>query len=292
MNRAGLRALVLLSAVSLGPRAISGALPAKDQVTFNQGKILLLEQKWVEARQVFQRVIRDFPQSSVLPQAYFYAAYCLRLEKKPEEALLAYEQFLQKYPNEPFLAAQARQCVVELAVSLVEQGKQAYRNRLVTALKDSRKEVRYFAAIRSSSLKDRQLNTLCVPVLKEILAKEKQQDLVKPASFALLKIDPASLSRQEPRKVATNQTKQGDTTTRMFHFRVYEGGENTTPKIEFDVPVSFVQLLVKALDESAKAELRKKGLDLDNVWESLNRMGPAKILTIRDGNSVIKLWIQ
>jgi tetratricopeptide (TPR) repeat protein len=292
MNCAGLRALVLLSAVSLGPPVFSGAPPAKDQVIFNQAKTLMFEQKLVEAGQVFQRLIREFPQSSVLPQAYFYTAYCLRLQKKPAEALLAYEQFLQKYPGEPTFAAQARQVVVELAASLVEQGQPAYRNRLITALGDPRKEVRYFAAIRCSSLKDRQLNSLSVPVLKEIMAKEKQQDLVKPASFALLRIDPAALSRPEPQKTAKSQSKPGDNAVKMFHFRVYEGGENTAPKVEFDIPVSFVQLFVKALDESTKAELRKRGVDLDNVWESLNQMGPAKILTIRDGASVIKLWIQ
>jgi len=292
MNCTGLRTLVLLSALSMMPPAFSGDVPAKDQVIFNQGKILMLEQKWPEAGQVFQRLIREYPRSGVLPQAYFYTAYCLRLQKRPEEALAAYEQFLQKYPGEPFLAAQARQVVVELAASLVEQGKPAYRNRLTSALGDSRKEVRYFAAIRCSSMKDRQLNSLSVPVLKEILAKEKQQDLVKPASFALLRLDPAALSRPEPQKTAKSQAKQGDTPTSMFHFRVYEGGENTAPKVEFDIPVSFVQLFVKALDESTKAELRKKGVDLDNVWESLNRMGPAKILTIRDGTSVIKFWIQ
>jgi len=292
MNRMGLRTLALLLALSLAPLALAVAVPAKDQEMLNQGKILMMEQKWEEARQVFQRLIRDFPKSSLLPQAYFQSAYCLRLQKKPEEAILAYERFLQKYPDEPFLARDARQTIVDLAASLVAQGKPVYLDRLMAALKDPRKEVRYFAALRCSSLKDRQLNAMMVPVLKEIVANEKQQDLVTPASLALLSIDPAALAKPEPQKKAKSESKKTNASVKMFHLRIYEGGENTEPKVELDFPVSFAQLAVMALDEPTKAEMRKKGIDIDNIWESLNRLGPTNILTIRSGSSVIKIWIQ
>ena len=292
MNGAGVRTLVLISVVTLGLSVLSGAAAQKDQDVFNSGKILMFEQKWEEARQVFQRVIRDFPKSNLLPQAYFQDAYCLRLEKKQEDALLSYEQFLKKYPGEPFLAAEAMQAVVDLAASLFEQGKQAYRGRLVAALADSRKEVRYFAAIRCSSLKDRDLNSRSVPILREIVAKEKRQDFVAPASIALLKIDPAALEPAEPAKQAKSNAKKSSAPVKMFHLRIYEGGENTQPKVELDFPVSFAQLAVMALDEPAKAELRKKGVDIDNIWDSLNRLGPTNILTIRSGTSLVELWIK
>jgi tetratricopeptide (TPR) repeat protein len=292
MKSTGLRILVLLSAVSLGPLALAAADAAKDQDLFNQAKILMFDQKWEEARAAFQRLIREFPQSAFLPQAYFHTAYCLRLQKKPEDALTSYDQFLQKYPNEPYLAGEGRKAVVELAAALVEQGKPAYRSRLVTALADPRKEVRYFAAIRSSSLKDAQLNSLCVPILKEIVGKEKEKDLVNYASIALLNVDRAALARPEAQKQAKGQSKQAPQAVRMFHLRIFEGGENTPPKVELDFPASFAQLAINALDEASKAEIRKKGVDLDNIWESLNRMGPTNILTIRSGPNVLKLWIQ
>lgn len=292
MKCTGLRTLVLLSAFSLGPNALPAAVPAKDQEIFNQAKILMFEQKYEEARQVFQRMIREFPQSGLLPQAYFHTAFCLRLQKKSEEAILAYDQFLQKYPKEPFLAGEAEKAVVELAASLVEQGKQAYRSRLVTALSDPAKEVRYFAAIRSSSLKDRQLNTLCVPILKEIVAKEKQPDLVTPASIALLRIDPAALVQPEPPKQAKSKPKQEEAPVKMLHLQIYDSGENKAPTVELNLPLSFAQLAIAALDEPTKAEIRKKGFDIDNIWQSLNRLGPTNILTIRNGPKVVKLWIQ
>ncbi len=292
MNFPGVRILLLLAALSLGLLQPAAAAPLKDQELFNQGKVLMFEQKWDEARQAFQRLIRDFPQSVLLPQAYFHSAYCLRLQNKPEEALQAYELFLHKYPNEPFFVGEARQTVVELAASLVGEGKTAYRNRLVAALKDPRKDVRYFAAIRCGSLKDRQLNPLIVPVLQEILAKEKQPDLVNPASLALLSIDPAALSPAAPKRELKSQARQQNSSVKVFRLMIYEGDEKSSPKVDLTVPVSFAQALIAALDEPTRAELRKKGIDINNIWDGLNRMGTMNILTLRNGRNIVKLWIQ
>lgn len=292
MNHSGLRTLILLWAALLAPTCLAAATPAKDQDMLNQAKVLMFDRKWEAARQVFQRLIREFPQSSLLPEAYFRTAYCLRLEKKPEEAVLAYEQFLKKYPNEPFFAVEAKQAVVELAASLVEQGKPEYRNRLIAALTDPVKEVRYFAAIRCSSLKDRQLEPKIVPVLKEILAKEKQREYLDRASIALLAVNPAALAQPQPPKQAKSGTKPETAPVKMFHLRIYEGAENTKPIVELDIPISLAQLAVAALDEPTRAEMRKKGIDIDDIWESLNRLGPTNILTIRGAHSTVKLWIK
>ena len=192
--------ILLLLAVTFGSHEAQGDSSAQDKEIFNQAKILMFEQKWEEAQRVFQQLIRDFPRSALLPQVYFHSAYCLRLQNKPEEAILAYDLFLKKYPSEPFIADEARQAIVELAAALFEQGNLSYKSRLVSALSDSRKEVRYLAAIRSSSLKDSQLHTLSIPVLKEIIAKETQRELVNLASISLLKIDPKALTPSEPKK--------------------------------------------------------------------------------------------
>jgi tetratricopeptide (TPR) repeat protein len=291
MNSRGLT-LVLIAAFALGAISSFASAPAKDQQMLNQAKILMMEQKWEDARLTFQRLIREFPQSNLLPQAYYHSAYCLRLQKKPEEALPAYELFLQKYPNEPFLATEAGKRVVELALSLVEQGKNAYRSRLVTALKNPAKEVRYLAAIGCSHLKDRELNSLCVPILKEIMTKEKEPEFVNPASIALLRIDPAALAQPEPQKGAKSKPKPGDTQVKMFHLQIFDAGENKPATVELNFPVSLAQLAIAALDEPTKAEIRKKGFDIDNIWESLNRLSPTNILTLRNGPRVVKIWIK
>ncbi len=292
MKHSVLRTLILLSAVGLGSHALRADQSDQDKETFNQAKILMFEQKWEEAHRVFQQIIREFPRSALLPQVYFHSAHCLRLQNKPEEAVVSYDQFLKKYPAEPFISDEARQAIVELAAALFEQGKMSYKNRLVSALSDSRKEVRYLAAIRSSSLKDLQLHSLSVPVLKEIIANEKQRELVNLASISLLKIDPKALARTEPNKSSGSARISGSSEGRMFHLEIYEGDERGKPKVELAFPFGLAQLAVKALTDGAKAEIRKKGIDVDNIWEGLKKLGAKDVLTIRDGKNIIKIWIQ
>ena len=292
MKTVASKMLVLLMAVSLSTGLLQASGATKDQEMLNQAKILMMEQKWEGARQVFQRLIREFPQSGLLPQAYFHSAYCLRLQNKPEEALPAYEQFLQKFPKEPFLAAEAGKAIVDMAVSFVQQGKPVFRNRLVTALASPIKEVRDFAAIRCSYLKDRELNTKCVPILKEIMAKEKQREIVNSASLALLRIDPAALAQPAPPKQTKATPRQPGAAVKMFYIQIFENGESKPPTVELNFPMDLAQMAILALDEPTKAELRKKGFDIENIWDSLKKLGPTNVLTLRNGSKVVKLSIR
>lgn len=279
--------LIVLLACSSG----SGiAQTAGEQTLFNDGKILIFDRKWQEARGAFERVIQEYPRSTLVPQAYYYIARCFQFQGRQEEALKAYETFLQKFPNEPFLPAEARNAVVELAASLFEKGNRSYRNRLESSLRDSNKDVRYFTAIRCSRIGDPVLSSMATPVLREIIAKEAGEDLENRARIALLRINPAALSAKaeaepEPKK------KNGKSDSRMFHLVVYRQGMSK-PAIELNIPVSLAQLAVNALDEPAKREMRKKGFDVDNVWEDLKRLGPTNILTFRDEENTVKIWIQ
>ncbi len=263
---------------------------AAEQSLFNDGKILIFDKKWPEARGVFERVIQEYPRSPLVPQAYYYIARCFQFQGKQEEALKAYELFLQKFPNEPFLPGEARNAVVELAASLFEKGNQAYRNQLEASLKDPNRDIRYFAAIRCSQLKDRSLTAKAIPVLKEIIARENEEELVNRARIALLRLEPAELSGKAEAPPETKKREpKGD--SRMFHLVVYQQGISK-PVVELNIPVSLAQLAINALDESAKQEMRKKGFDVENVWEDLKRLGPTNILTFRDEENTIKIWIQ
>ncbi|MBM3789025.1 MAG: tetratricopeptide repeat protein, partial [Acidobacteria bacterium] len=142
------------------------AQKGRDQELFNQAKILMFDRNWADAGGVFQRIMREYPGSSIVPQAWFFHARCLQLQGKLDEALPAYEEFLGRYPKEPFLPAEARNAVVEMAASLLEKGDPSHKDRLTAALSDASKDVRYFAALRCSHLKDRYLNSMIVPILK------------------------------------------------------------------------------------------------------------------------------
>ncbi len=275
----------------------AGCLPlaAAEQELLNRGKILMFDKKWDEARAVFQKFTVEYPKSSLTPQAYYFIARCLQTQGKDEEALHAYEVFLQKYPNEPFLPAEARNAIVELSASLMEAGNTSYKKCLIAGLSDPRKEVRYFAALRCSRMSDKSLSSMAIPVLKEIIQSEKERELTDRARIALLRLDPKYLSKPvtitEEKKGSKGSSGRANSNTKMFHLRVLQEG-STQPVVELNIPVSMAQLAIAALDESAKAEMRKKGIDVDNIWEDLKHLGPTNILTIRDGKNLVKLWIE
>ena len=279
--------IAVLAAGILTAAAVSADEIGRDQEVFNQGKVLVFDKKWEEARAVFQRVIQEFPNSSLVPQAHYFVARCLQLRGKEVEALRSYEQFLQRYPNEPVLQLEARNAVVDLAASLLEKGDSTYRDRIVSGLTDSRKDVRYFSAIRSSYLGNRETAATAIPILREILEKEKERDLVDRAKIALLRLDPNALTPESPGQ--KKPENRGD--SRMFHIRVYEDG-GSAPTVEVNLPLGFAQLAIMALDESKKEELRKKGFNVDDFWESIKRLGPTKILEVRDGKDLVKIWIE
>ncbi len=283
--------LACILVLALGLRADN---KSADQELFNQGKISIFDRNWDAARASFLRLIQEYPKSTAVAQAYYYIARCFQFQGKEGEALRAYETYLIKYPNDPFLSIEAKKAVVELAASLLGKGDRSYRDRLVTALSNSQKEVRYFAAIRCSRLDDASLTSLAIPVLREIVKSETEPELADRAKIALLKLEPKALVQQPPGKIAVEKApgKPGKpSNTKMFHLVVRKAGQ-VQPAVELSLPVSLAQLAVSALDESAKNELRKKGIDVNNIWEDLQRLGPTEILTLRDGDNLIKIWIQ
>jgi hypothetical protein len=271
----------------------------KDQDMLNQGKVLMFDKKWEQARVAFDRFAGEFPRSPLLTQASFLSARCLQLQGREMDALQGYEAFLRKFPNETILQAEARNAVIEMAASLFEKGDSRCRDRLSTGMASQRKEVRYFAAIRCSRLKDARLSAQAVPVLREILEREKEPDLTNRARIALLRLQPDALAPKATQKSAATQkgrlpqreASQPPNSPPLLHLVVYREG-TAKPVVELNVPVSLAQFAVAALDESAKAEMRRKGLDVENIWNDLKRLGPTDILTIRDGPKTVRIWIK
>jgi hypothetical protein len=292
MKRVYFPALTLVVLIALGASALlTGA--ERDQDLLNQGKVLIFDKKWDQAYLLFQRFTTEFPKSPLLVQAYFLGARCLQLQGKEVDAIRAYEQFLQKFPNEKVLDAESNNYVIELSASQLEKGNPAFKDRLQAGLRSPNKDVRYYAALRCSRSKDPAMAALAVPVLKEIARQEKEVDLVKRAEIALLRIEPKALAHAPAAKPATNKQlpAPGSGQPRMLRLQIFQAG-GAKPAVDLNIPFSFAQMAISALDDSAKVEMRKKGIDVENIIRDLERMGPAKILTIRDGDKTLQLWIE
>ena len=59
----------------------------------------LKEKKYTDARKMFMRFTKDYPKEGLTPNSYFWIGETYYAEKKYEDAILAYEDFLKKYPG-------------------------------------------------------------------------------------------------------------------------------------------------------------------------------------------------
>jgi len=64
-----------------------------------EGEVLIRDNKYQQAIEKFQEIIKEFPQSSLADNATFESALCLKKQNKSEEAKAAFRKFLQVYPK-------------------------------------------------------------------------------------------------------------------------------------------------------------------------------------------------
>lgn len=92
---------------------------SKDPIKiYDDAQLAFKERRYEEVRILSDRLIKEFPNHSSIPKAYFLIGEAYYAEKKYEDAILAYEAFLKKYPvHEQVKAAKLKQ-----AYSFIELG--------------------------------------------------------------------------------------------------------------------------------------------------------------------------
>jgi len=148
--------------------------------------------------------------------------------------------------------------------------------------------VRYYAALQLSSL-GAEVGRPAVPVLKTILEKEKDDDLVERAKLGLLRIQPEALAGA--REGGSGEGASG-ASAGWIRVRVRKPGQSR-PSVSINLPVALAELVFKSLPEDARRELRERGYDADNFWDRLKKLGRTEILTIEgDEGERIEIWIE
>lgn len=291
-----LAALLALAALAAAPAAAQG-----DTDRLKSAKSLFFDKKYAEARELWLQASRGSGPDA--DAALFWVARCSENLGEHERALSEYGVYLGRKPADPALAEEARTSRVALAARLFEQGKRQHLALLIEALADPSRTVRYFAAFQLAGLGP-PVGLPAVPVLKRILAEEKDEDLVERAKLKLLKLDPQALAPAAPPAPAPGaRPKPGPGTTpraaepaprpaSWIRVRIYERGRSE-PKVMVNFPMALADLVFKSLPDDARRELKQKGYDADNFWERLKALGPTDILEIvgEDGERV-KIWIE
>ena len=266
------------------------ALPAMawaqaDAEALRQAKALFFDRQYAQAREAWQAVRASGPGPDA-QAALYWIGRCSESLGEGERALGEYGQYLAARPADRALAEEAKTSRVALAVKLAKAGKTQHLDVARDALADPNRTVRYFAALQLASLGAEE-GKAAVPVLREILAQEKDEDLVERAKLALLRLDRTALS-----EAPSPSPRRGAREAAWVRVRIYEKG-SSKPEVSINLPVALADLVFKSLPDGAVADLRKEGYDARTFWERLKKTGPAEILTIEgDDGERIQVWIE
>ena len=282
--RRSTRRLLALALWLAGPCA--AAQP--DPEALRQAKALFFDRQYDEARSAWQGILSSGGGKETEP-AQYWVARCSESLGESERALAEYGRYLAVRPTDKTLAEEAKTSRVALSVKLAKAGKPAHVSIALDSLKDPSRTVRYFAALQVASLGVEQCKP-AVPVLQEIITKEKDDDLVERAKLALLRCDRNALPAAAPAPAPAPNRARGQAT--WVRVRIYEKG-HSKPNVAINVPVALADLVFKALPDEAIADLRKEGYDARSFWEAVKKTGPAEILTVegKDGER-IQVWLE
>jgi hypothetical protein len=281
--------------------ALALAAPASAQTDAEKlktAKSLSFDKKHAQARNLWLEI-----KKAGGPDAELAAMWVARSSDglgEYERALSEYTEYLSRRPADADLAEEARTSRVRLATKLYEAGKRQHLPIVRDALTDKSKTVRYYAAFQLASL-GTEVGQPAVPVLKKILAEEKDEDLVERAKLRLLKVDPDALAPVVAGRATTPAPRPSARPSpvppavragNFLRLHIFERGRNE-PKVQINLPIALADLAFKSLPDEAKRDLRRKGYDADNFWEQLKRLGPLEILEIvGDDGERIKIWIE
>jgi hypothetical protein len=279
------RLAALLLATLLPPAAAHAQAEAE---RLRAAKELFFDRQYAEAREAWQAIAAP-GRGADAHAALYWVARCSESLGETERALSEYATYLAARPADRTLVEEAKTSRVALAVKLAKAGKAHDASIAREALADPSRTVRYFAALQVASLGPEE-GKPAVPVLREILAQEKDEDLVERAKLALLRVDREVLAEAYP-EPARRTTGKGRKAS-WVRVRIYEKG-NPRAKVAINVPVALAELVFKSLPDDAVADLKREGYDARTFWERLKQTGPAEILTIEgEGGERIQVWIE
>jgi len=256
-----------------------------DEKSFQEIKLLVFDEKWMEAQSRLEDFLARYPQSSYYSQALYYRSKCLEeQEGKEREALSSYKEYLRLKDKNKNLAEDAEVSVIDLAMKLYDEGEKGFVREVEDRISSPNRVVRYYAAVQLSYVKEKRIADKSVPVLKQIIEEEKSAEFRDRARIALLRVSPEALAGIEE--------KRDEKRARMLKIVVMD---DRTKKIEFElnIPWALADLALAAIPEEEKATMRMKGYDITKILKELQSV-KGRILEINDAKEgkTIKIWIE
>jgi len=253
-----------------------------DEKLFQEAKIHIFDKNWENAQEKLDKLLEEYPESRWFSHALFYKGKCLEEQKgKETQALQVYNSFLKLKDRNKSLAEESEVSIIELAFRLYKKGKSSYLGEIEKRLSSPNRVVKYYAAFQLSSVKDKKLARRGIPVLKEIIKNEKDDEIRDRARIAMLRIDPDALKEFEEERYERK--------ARVLKIRIFQKG-GKEPSFSVNIPWALADLALSAIPEKEKNKMRKEGYDLDKIIKELNRF-KGNIIEIKGEDSIIKIWI-
>lgn len=310
--------LASLLAVSL----FTGAIPApavrpseaasleQQSEALKNAKALFFDRQYVAARDEWARIAAA-EKGELGESATYWVARCSEALGESERSFREYGAYLDLKPRDARLAEEAEIARLGIAARLSRAGRPGFAATLLQALRDERETVRHFGALQVASSAGADARK-AVPVLKEIVSRGEDPDIVERAKLQLLRLEPEALApapaprpSPSPRRLAGSSTpaprptprvstrdREDDPqgTARLLRIRITEGGRQ---KLAVTIPFSLAEFVFNALPSGPKRELERNGYDAEAFWKRLRRMNIREILSITgEDGELIEIWIE
>ncbi len=269
--------LVFLLLISITAGA---GFAAGDEVKdFEKAKILLFDKKWEQAEKSLKLFRRNYPESKKSAMALFYIARCNEETGNSLKAFNYYRRYLDSDNAKSSIMSDARIGIIDAAFEISRRDS-SYLKYIRKYLKGSWIQARYYAAFKLSYSKDKRVAVLGVPVLKQIVTDNDDEDLVERARIALMRINPSYLKDRELMKT--------DSRYSIIKIDIYDKVEKKS-KVSLSFPLALGKLMLGALDEADQNKIFN-GESINSFLEKMMKSG--EMLKVDSDTELIRVWLE
>ncbi|HEU4402861.1 MAG TPA: hypothetical protein VFT43_12215 [Candidatus Polarisedimenticolia bacterium] len=288
-RRVAASVLMALSCLLLGAAAT-------EETIFRQVKIDVFDQDWPGVLRGCEEILARFPSGPSAPQAAFYRADALaHLPGREGEALAAYRRFLSDHAKETVLVEEAWSNTFRLACEQKGHTAADCAALLRQGLRSGSAYVSTLAAIRAADVEDGDLRRAAMPILRKACGTETDPEIRSHALLAILKIDPKQVPSSEGPKASATPRPTGGKGPTLIRMTVYDK-DTGRYDLKINLPIAFARLLLESLGEEQRRELRQearqKGIDLDDIFQAIEKAGAGKLLEFEDEKGRVEIWIE
>jgi hypothetical protein len=279
--------------------ALLGAAAPEDEL-FRQVKVGVFDQDWAAVLRDCEEILARYPSGPTALQAAFYRARALtRIPGREAEGLSAFKEFIAAHPRDKVMVEQAWSAIFSAACESRGASRSACPDVLRQGLDSESRYVSTLAAIRASDTTDADLRLRALATLKRAYDTQTDSEIRNEILIAILKIDPKQVPSTEalrrPSAPAAPGATAGGKAPSLIRMTVYNKQEKRYD-LRVNVPIGFARLLIEALGEQQKQEMqqeaRQKGIDLDDIFEAIEKSGAGKLLEVDSDASHIEIWIE